>query len=224
MPIPDRDDMRFSAPTTSGKACLWCQGETSVRYHLPRIPDHPDSSLPHEIRWCDACDFGFLDPRPTAEELERLSDRAYRANDSAQQAPNFLEKVRTHLAWRLGHSQSRQIDAPRINSIVGKPHASICIFGWDEMETIVGLKHLGHKVLGVDCSAIALLRARDQGIDVFKGSAEALPPEILETSFDAVFLSNALSGCLEPRVALENAHRLLQPGGHLFAEAPNHDA
>jgi SAM-dependent methyltransferase len=107
---------------------------------------------------------------------------------------------------------------------VGTPHASICIFGWDEMETIVGLKDLGHKVLGVDRSASALRRAHDQGLDVFKGSAEAPPPEILETPFDAVFLSNALSSCLEPRVALENAHRLLNPGGHLFAEAPNHDA
>src|SRR5262249_59738090 len=65
---------------------------------------------------------------------------------------------------------------------------------------------------------------RDQGIEVFKGSAEAPPPEIHDTSFDGVFLSNALPRCLEPRVALENAHRLLEPGGHLFVEAPNHDA
>src|SRR5262249_34686434 len=33
-----------------------------------------------------------------------------------------------------------------------------------------------------------------------------------------------LPRCLEPREALASAHRLIKPGGHLFAEAPNHDA
>src|SRR5262249_43299781 len=154
-----------------------------------------------EIRWCDDCDFGFLDPRPRAQDLDRLSDRADLAQNGAEPVRTFLEKVRTHLAWRLGHAHSRQVDAPRIASIVATPYASICVFGWDEMDTIVGLKDLGHKVLGVDRSASALRRAYDQGIEVFKGSADAPPPEILERSFDAVFLSNALPRCLEPRVA-----------------------
>jgi SAM-dependent methyltransferase len=212
------------AMTDSGKRCLWCGGETTVRYHLPRIVDHTDHSRPCDIRWCAACDFGFLDPRPTSEDLDRLNNRAEDAVVRAEQVPSFLEKVRFHLAWRLGHGLARQIDAPLIHSVAGKPSASVCVFGCEEVGLMVGLKDLGHQVLGVERSANAVSRGRDRGIDVLRGAADAPPKEVFEASFDAVFLNRVLSGCLEPRLALQNAHRLLKPDGHLFAEVPNHNA
>jgi SAM-dependent methyltransferase len=210
--------------TKSGKACLWCDGETTVRYQIPRILHQPDDSRPHDIRWCAACDFGFLDPRPTPEVLDRLNDRSNEALENAEQPPAFLEKVRLHLAWRMGRALARQIDAPLIHSIVGKPGSSVCVFGCEHVDLLIGLKKLGHKVLGVDRSKGAVNRARDHGIDALLGPADAPPEEVFETSFDIVFLNSVLQCCLEPRAALQNAHRLLEPGGHLFVEVPNNNA
>jgi SAM-dependent methyltransferase len=199
--------MSASGSSTSGKPCLWCAGETSVRYHLPRILDHSDHSGPYEIRWCKPCDFGFLDPRPSDQEFDRLNDRAKGTLEVAQPVPTFLEKVRLHLAWRMGHALARQIDAPMIHSIAARPHAAICIFGREHGALMRALRELGHDVLAVE-----------------NGSADAPPSELFQTSFDVVFLSGVLAASLEPRAALLNAHRLLKPGGHLLVEVSNHAA
>jgi SAM-dependent methyltransferase len=210
--------------TNRGNACPWCGGDTTVRYQLPRILHHSDDSRHHDIRWCAACDFGFLDPRPTRDFLDRLNDGAKDALEEAEQAPKFLEKVRLHLAWRMGRALARQIDAPLIRSIAGRPGSSVCVFGCAQVDLLVGLKKLGHNVLGVDQNASVVSRARSQGIDALRGPADAPPDEVFKTSFDVVFLNSVLQGCLEPRMALQNAHRLLVPGGHLFAEVPNHNS
>jgi SAM-dependent methyltransferase len=210
--------------TEPARPCLWCGGETTARYHLPRILDHTDLARPCDIRWCAACDFGFLDPRPTNEDLDRVNDRAADAIDRSEKVPPFLEKLRLHLAWRMGRGLARQIDVPLVHSIANKPGASVCVFGCDQMGLLFGLKDLGHQVLAVERNAPAVSRARDRGIEVLFGAADSPPTEVFERSFDVVFLNRVLPGCLEPRLALQNAHRLLKPGGHLLAEVPNHNA
>ena len=143
---------------------------------------------------------------------------------SAEQLPAFLEKVRLHLAWRMGRARARQIDAPLIHSTANKSGSSVCVFGCEDVGLLVDLKKLGHQVLGVDRNASAISPARDQGIDAVLGTADSPPEKAFEVPFDVVFLNKALAGCLEPRLALQNAHRLLTPGGHLFVEVPNHSA
>ena len=59
-------------------------------------------------------------------------------------------------------------------------------------------------------------------VDVLVGSVEALPAELSGRSFDAVYLNRVLQDCREPREALRNACRLLEPGGTLFVEVANH--
>ena len=52
--------------------CLSCGGETQIRDHLPQLWHKPVGSQSYDIRWCEPCDFGFLDPRPCKEEHARL--------------------------------------------------------------------------------------------------------------------------------------------------------
>jgi len=224
MAIPDRGEIGSTASSAGEWGCLLCGGETAIRFRLPHIWDQPDDSRTFDIRWCEACDFGFLHPRPTALDLERFYDQAGAPRDQAERNRTLLEKVRLHLAWRIGHADARQIDAALIDSTVGKPCASICVFGCTGLDLVVGLKRLGHRVVGVERNADAVHRARDGGFEVFSGSADAPPREVFEASFDAVVLNNVLPGCREPRVALQNAHRILEPAGHLFAEVPNHES
>jgi SAM-dependent methyltransferase len=143
---------------------------------------------------------------------------------NAERAPAFLEKVRLHLAWKMGSGLARQVDAPLIHAITGSHGSSVCVFGCEQVDLLVGLEKLGHKVLGVDQNASAVTRARKQGVDAQIGTADAPPEGVFKESFDVVFLNRVLPSCLEPRMALQNAHRLLVPGGHLVAEVPNHNA
>ncbi len=193
---------------------------------LPPSPSlcEPAGSHPYDIRWCAACDFGFLDPRPPIEDPDRFNEPAAFGFNQSEQGPTFLEKLRLHVAWKIGHVSARQIDAPLIHSIVSQPTASICLFGCEDVAIMAGLRDLGHRVLGVERNDLAVRQARDQGLEVYSGTVDAPPREVLETSFDAVFLNRALQSSPEPRAALRNVHRLMNPRGHVFAEVANHGA
>ena len=54
------------------------------------------------------------------------------------------------------------------------------------------------------------------------GSAENPPNQLRTGTFDAVFLNGDLPKAHDPKAALQNARRLLEPGGYLLAEVPNH--
>jgi SAM-dependent methyltransferase len=204
--------------------CLCCGGETLIRHHLPRILPRPGDSPGYEMRWCESCDFGFLRPRPTVHDPKRFGEHFVAAAIEAK--PSVFEKVRLHLAWLAGRGHARPIDARLIHSVVGtgKRTASICVFGCREVDVLDGLRDLGHQALGVELDEDACRQARARGRHVVSGSVEAPPGAIRDASFDAVFLNQVLQVCLEPRVAVQNACRLLKPGGHLFAEVPNHGA
>ena len=64
--------------------------------------------------------------------------------------------------------------------------------------------------------------ARSEGIDACFGSAENPPNHLRTGSFGAVFLNGDLSTVHDPKAAIQNARRLLEPGGYLLAEVPNH--
>ncbi len=138
--------------------------------------------------------------------------------------PKLLEKIRLHLAWRVGRRHSRQIDAALIHSVLDKPAASVCVFGRGQADLLRQLKDPGHRVLTVEPDEEAGRRGSAPGDDVLVGSIEALPAELSGRSFDAVYLNRVLQDCREPREALRNACQLLEPGGTLFAEVANHES
>jgi SAM-dependent methyltransferase len=196
-----------------------------VRYRLPNIWHQPAGTRPYEIRWCDECDLGFLDPRPSAKDLSLFQETRERLRLKALEQPsprNLLEKVRVHLAWRVGRGSASQIDAKRIHSLMGDGPTSICILGYGELDLLVQLRDLGHQVFGIEPNERLRLDARAKGLELWPGCAEDLPKQATERAFDAVFLNRLLPMALEPRAALQNARRLLKPGGYLFAEVPNH--
>jgi SAM-dependent methyltransferase len=207
--------------------CPGCFSGSMVRYHLPRVWHQPAGSPAYEIRWCDQCDLGFLDPRPTPEDqiLYHETREKFRTKAIGQpNPPSVAEKVRIHLAWRVGHGRAAQIDAKRIHSLIGDGPTSICIAGCGDLELLTQLRELGHQVVGIDPNEQRCRDAQALGIEVWHGSAENPPEQVLKRTFDSVFLNQNLPKAMEPRAALQNARRLLKSGGYLFAEVPNHDA
>ena len=53
--------------------CLLCAGETRLHDQLPHIWHQREGSGSYDIRWCDTCELGFLDPRPSANDLARFA-------------------------------------------------------------------------------------------------------------------------------------------------------
>jgi SAM-dependent methyltransferase len=209
------------------EGCLCCGGATKMRYSLARVWDRPAGSRPFEIRWCESCDFGFLQPQPTEEDLARFEQKGSAVRIATVRAPEvrtLAEKVRIRLAWQAARGQVRPIDAKLIHAAAGGHLGSICIFGCGQLELLVQLKDMGHTVLGFDLSEEVCRNARAKGLDVSSGSIDARPPQVLPRGFDAVFLDQVLRRSGEPRTALRNANRLIKTGGCLLVEVPNHNA
>jgi SAM-dependent methyltransferase len=73
---------------------------------------------------------------------------------------------------------------------------------------------------GIDSSAEAIATARGSGRNVIEASVEdELPFE--GESFDAVILKDLLEHVQDPVVVVREAHRVVKPGGRVFASAPD---
>ena len=208
--------------------CPGCFRASRVQYQLPRVWHQPVGSTTYEIRWCDSCDLGFLDPRPTDESLESVSGNNGARSDEGNRSDESREVLSKRFgftsAWRVGHGHASQIDAKRINDLLGGAPGSICVFGCGDLDLLVQLRDLGHQAVGIDASERLLREARSEGIDAWPGSAEHPPNQLRTRTFDAVFLNGDLSTAHDPKAALQNARQLLHPGGYLLAEVPNHGA
>jgi trans-aconitate methyltransferase len=77
----------------------------------------------------------------------------------------------------------------------------------------------GATVVGVDASVELLAAARERGLDVRQGDAQALA---FEGEFDAVFSNAALHWMLQPDAVLAGVARALRPGGRFVAEFGGH--
>lgn len=224
MPKSQPGEILSHEVNTNSEACLACSADARIRYRLPHIWHEPADSRPYDIRWCGACDFGFLDPRPPLQDQERFHAEGEVLVAPAGPALTILERARLHLAWRAGSSRAREIDARLIQSVITAPNASICVFGYDRPELWVELAKRGIRVVGVELNDRASSRDQSPGIEILTGSVEAPPKAIAESSFDVVVLNHVLQACREPKQALRNAHRFLMPGGTLIAEVPNNGA
>ncbi|MBS3773221.1 MAG: bifunctional hydroxymethylpyrimidine kinase/phosphomethylpyrimidine kinase [Candidatus Thermoplasmatota archaeon] len=71
----------------------------------------------------------------------------------------------------------------------------------------LGIKH------GVEPAEDMATRARERGIDVRQGTGEDVPYP--DERFDTVLLSTVLSYADDPQQALNEAYRILKPGGHV---------
>ena len=213
---------------SSADRCLLCRGEATVRYQLPHLWHQSDNSGSYNIRWCHACDFGFLDPRPSAGDLARfLADSRARSRDWPQVNPSaasLAEKIRVRIAWQAAKDPAvKLIDTGLIEDLTGSRPSAICLFG-SFGKLAEELERAGHHITVGAADATEATSVSNLGATSFEGTLEAPSATIASSTFDVIVCRGVLERCLDPKIAVANAQRLLKPGGCLIVDLPNHRA
>lgn len=201
--------------------------------------DYRRIGMPHgndtsNLDWCDACQFGFLTPRPTHEQTVANHDIAgyYGSRaDNPERPKTWLDDMRTRIAWRFDNGRDIYHDASTVASMLNKDQASafagmrILDLGCGNGGLLAKLKAAGAAtVVGVEPSPGGRKEAEAKGVTAYDGTAEDLPHNIERNSFDLVIMQHVLEHCKDLHRTLANVKSLLKPGGAYLCDVPCNSA
>lgn len=213
----------LASPGTSGPLveweepdCLLCGGSRSTP--ILEAPDRlPDSTgLWFAVVQCLDCGLCFTNPRPSAASIGQFYPASYRPHH----LPDF---GRENKSWR-----------PLLPSPWGRPRkwrrsldwhgqGRLLDFGCGGGTFLQRMHRQGWHVTGVDVSPAAVRRVSEGlGLPALLGT---LPhPGLRPGSFDVITMWHSLEHVHRPMAVLQEAYRLLAPGGKLLVAVPNIDS
>ncbi len=193
----------------------------------PRDCQRPQDPRPYELYWCDACNFGQLQPRPSQSEVDSFYQNYYthtpiEARTGTPFRRTISERLRERLAWRFDHGAD--MDAGFIHQLLRGRPSSICDLGCGDGKLLAELRDRGHRVVGVEPDPVTLKLAVARGLTVYEGHADSPPGPVANDRFDVVILCHVLHLCLDPVRVIQSARKLLRPGGLFVCETTNNEA
>lgn len=206
--------------------CPWCTAPGSVRFEVPGDWAFPDRDQAFAVRWCAACAYGWVTPRPQLEDVAAAYPDGYytHAKTHTPQPPTgFWSRLRQHLAWRWNREQADDADF-LLSWLAAGAQPTLCDLGCGNGQALQPYCAAGMRVVGVEPDERARAVASGVLSEVFAGTAEQIPAALKGRPFDAVRLCHVLEHCLDPVQAVREAVSLLKPGGVLFLETPNSEA
>jgi 2-polyprenyl-3-methyl-5-hydroxy-6-metoxy-1,4-benzoquinol methylase len=200
--------------------CILCDGLMWPRFSAK---DYRRAADPAEyiLNWCDRCGFGRLDGKFSPSSVLDFYNIDYYTHQPPPSVSGDLtiwERLRCQLAWRVDHGTDFR------PTELGVPGGrTVCDIGCGNGDTMKALKNSGFQVTGIEPDAKARSLAA-QVTEVFDGTAEQIPDQIKERSFDIVLMSHVLEHCIDPHAAIKNVRAILRPGGCVIIEVPNNDS
>ncbi len=207
------------------RQCRICASDVKPWIQAPIDPKSGKPTRFGDTWLCEKCDIGMVLPVCSADELRQFYnlEKYYTQSGShfIAKPDSFLDRVLTKAAWWL--DQGEQLGPEQINARFPSP-GSVCDIGCGEGHLLSGLQALGWRVCGIEPDPVAKSHGEQAAFRIFNGTAEKIPMDLPEGTFDLVVMSHVLEHCMTPQLAISNAYKLLRPGGLFMIEVPNKDA
>jgi SAM-dependent methyltransferase len=193
--------------------CLLCGGRRWAPL-LEAADSEPGSSgLWFAVVQCLDCGLCFTNPRPSPAGMARFYPPAYRPHRTPPARRRRKPwRLRLPTPWGAPRRQRQALDWHGAGRLLD--------FGCGGGSFLQRMHQQGWQVTGVDVSPAAVGRVRQRlGLRTLLGS---LPhPDLRPASFDVITMWHSLEHVHRPTDVLDEAHRLLAPGGRLLVAVPN---
>jgi SAM-dependent methyltransferase len=195
--------------------CLLCGGD-----HWCPLVEAPDNTEGGGGLWfavvqCQKCGLCFTNPRPTEATIGRFYPPTYKPHrkSSSRQSGTLAARMKRWVGWRESERKTFPVE--------GK--GRLLDFGCGGGSYLARMHHQGWQVTGLDISPDAVRRVRDElHLPALVGSLPCW--ELASGSFDVITMWQVLEHVHAPLEVLQDAHRLLAPGGKLVVSVPNIDS
>jgi SAM-dependent methyltransferase len=214
-------DLVAPAATTS-PVIEWEEPDCALcgsRHHVPLV-EAPDVTAGGSGLWfvvvqCQKCGLCYTSPRPNIDTIGQFYPAVYGPHQSPSARQLF--KRNRWIGGKHTPYQEQLISESRIQG------GRLLDFGCGGGRFIARMAQQSWKVTGIDTSTMAIQRVRSElGLRALVGT---LPhPELKPASFEAITMWHSLEHVHEPLEVLQEAHRLLVPGGRIVIAVPNIDS
>jgi SAM-dependent methyltransferase len=194
--------------------CLLCG-----RRNWSPLVEAPDTTTGGTGLWfavvqCQECGLCFTNPRPTTATIGQFYPSVYRPHRIA---------LRHRRHWLTDWLGSRRPRRKEREVLPWQGQGRLLDFGCGGGAFLARMHQQGWQVTGLDICTTAIQRIRTElGLRAFVGT---LPhPELRPASFDVITMWHSLEHVHTPLEVLQEAHRLLVPGGKLLVAVPNIDS
>lgn len=198
--VAERQYTSVAVPTAVGVeqvACNCCGADDTEPLFTGADPLTGDTFA---VVRCRRCDLGYVNPRPTAEQMKRYYPQTY----YGQRHPFLADVMMSLRARKLRRHQA---------------DGTLLDIGCGRGDFILNCRRRGWEVAGVEQSHSPVMALKASlGIEVYEPEhLEAIPAE----RFDVVTLWHVFEHLRDPAATLRQIRRTLRPGGMVLIEVPN---
>lgn len=202
-------------------------------------------------RWdlyqCEDCRSAYLDPRPTKDTIHLAYQTYYTHEKRNRQKTESLRPWRKFVRALANGYRNRQYGTrlkpespmgtwliplfPRLRRTLDRElrylpplrqGAKLLDVGFGSGAFLLFAQKGGWEVYGADPDPVAVANARQAGLNARQGGIEAYSD--FTAHFDVITMNHVIEHVHDPVAVIEQAYRLLKPGGSLHIDTPNIDA